>query len=149
MTKAISFTAKDICSALDIGKHQLRNWTDKLEPYNKANIKERSARRYNLGDLHFLAVIDYLGDNFGIPTNLLIPISARLNNLVKSPVSFVEGSSLMHICLFKGSCTWMKPDSGIVEGLIVDINNAHKKVNEFLGVSPRQVELQLGLTMVN
>jgi DNA-binding transcriptional MerR regulator len=149
MTKTITFTTKDICSALRIAKHQLRGWTEKLEPYSKAQTRERSARKFSLGDLHFLATIDYLESYIGVPVSRLIPISEQLNHLIKTPSGYTRSKSLLHICFVNNRCKWIEADSVCTEGLMIDINNAHKKINEFLGLPSKQVELQLGLAMVS
>ncbi len=60
MPKTITFTTKDVCEALGVAKHHLRIWTEKLEPFSNAAIKERSARKFTLGDMNYLAIVNHI-----------------------------------------------------------------------------------------
>ena len=47
MSNTLTFTTKDICSALKIAKHQLRNWNEKLHPFANADFSNnRLSRRF-------------------------------------------------------------------------------------------------------
>lgn len=148
MPSTITFTAKDICAALNIPKHQLRNWTEKLYPFSNMETNERSARKYKLSDLQFLAVIDYLDVSFGVSVNRLKPISKELSELINKPATNNCSQNLLYICINNECCKWINVEYRCEEGIVIDVNNAYTKVNEYLGLSPKQVEMQLGLLMV-
>jgi DNA-binding transcriptional MerR regulator len=150
MPKTITFTTKDVCEALGVAKHHLRIWTDKLEPFCNAATKERSARKFTLGDLSYLAVVDYLEVHYGISINTIALLERRLYDLINAPSSSkVDDSNFVFICFHSQSCKWLESEQAVSEGLIVDTYNAHKKINDYLGLSPQQVEMQLGLAMVS
>jgi len=150
MQKTITFTTKDVCEALGVAKHHLRIWTDRLEPFSKAATKERSARKFTLGDLSYLAIVDYLEVHYGISVNTIAMFKCRLYDLINSPSSIeVVDRKFLFICFHSQCCKWLESEQSVSEGLIVDTCNAHKKINDYLGLSPQQVEMRLGLAMVS
>jgi hypothetical protein len=150
MAKTITFTAKDVCEALGVAKHHLRIWTNKLEPFSNSATKERSARKFTLGDLSYLAFVDYLEVQYGISINTIALLERRLYDLINSPSLKESGDrSFVFICFLSQTCRWLKSDDLASEGLIVNTRNAHSKLNNYLGLSPKQVEMQLGLAMAS
>lgn len=148
MPSTITFTTKDICLALKIAKHQLRGWTEKLHPFVNANTCERSARKYTLSDLRFLAIIDYLDAAFGVSANKLVPLAKELNELINRPSTNLGNQKLLYISIDNCSCKWIGFEDKVTEGLVLDTNNAYLKINEYMGFSQKQVEMQLGLLRV-
>lgn len=150
MAKTITFTAKDVCEALGVAKHHLRIWTNKLEPFSNTATKERSARKFTLGDLSYLAIVDYLEVRYGISVNTVALLERHLYDLINSPSLNNAGDRcFVFICFHSQSCKWLKSEDVASEGLIVNTHNAHRKLNNYLGLSPNQVEMQLGLAIAS
>lgn len=150
MAKTITFTTKDVCEALGVAKHHLRSWTDKLEPFNKAATKERTARRFTLSDLNYLAIIDYLEQKFGISLCAIAKLERRLYDLVNAPSSDRDSSrEFIFISFQDQTCFWLESELSISEGLILNAYDANIKINNYLGITPHQAEMQLGLAMVS
>ena len=99
--------------------------------------------------MRILAIIDYLDVSLGISVNRLVPLSKELYELINKPSSNDVNQNLLHICINDCSSKWINCEDRCSEGMVVDVNNAYLKINEYLGFSPKQVEMQLGLLMVN
>ena len=149
MSQSIKITTKDICAALDIGRHQLRSWTDILTPFSKRITKERSACRYDFGDLLFLAVIKHIHCSLGISLPFIAEFSESLYDCIREPQD-IAASPFVFINIREKNCVRMLSDKILHEGILVDLLPAQEQVYKFLGISAQQqAQLQLGLVKVN
>ncbi|PCJ99984.1 MAG: hypothetical protein COA45_03995 [Zetaproteobacteria bacterium] len=148
MPDRITLKTKDICEALEIGRHQLRAWTDTLPPYCYRKTKERSAYRYDSVDLVYFAVIKHIINNFGLSLSYIGGFSDALYSCIREPQSLTS-HSFIFISEQGRKCGRLNPDGVNVEGLIVDLQPAQTLVYQFLGLPSQQTQLQLGLVKVN
>lgn len=148
MADKITLKTKDICDALAIGRHQLRTWTGTLPPYCRRTTKARSAFRYDSADLLYFALIKHLTENFGLSLSFVARFSEALYSCVRVPQSLT-----LHPFIFIGdqgsTCIRSNLDNIDREGFIVNLQPAQTLVYQFLGLSPQQTQLQLGLMKVN
>ncbi len=149
MSESIKITTKDICVALNIGRHQLRSWTDSLAPYSHRETKERSASRYDFGDLLFFAVVQHLHGALGIGIPFIAGFSESLYKFIRQPQD-MHSTSLIFVNVKNRRCTRVVNEDITQEGIVVDLQPAQAKVYKFLGISSQQqIQLQLGLLKVN
>ena len=149
MAAGIKITTKDICEALDIRRHQLRSWTDSLAPYSQRETKERSAIRYDLGDLLFFAVVKHIHESLGIAAPFIAGFSESLYTCVREPQDLTS-MPFVFVNVKNQECFRATSEEVTQEGIIVDIKHAQARVYKFLGVSTQQqAQLQLGLVKVN
>ncbi|ODS23667.1 hypothetical protein AB835_07635 [Candidatus Endobugula sertula] len=148
MTDKITLKTKDICDALDIGRHQLRAWTDGLEPYCLRETRERSACRYDSADLLYFAVIKHIVDNCGLTLPFVAKFSQQLYLCIREPNSLTS-SPFLFITNKGNSCKRLNLDKVTQEGTIIDLQPANILVYQFLGLSSQQGQLPLGLREVN
>ena len=147
MASTVTLKTKDLCEALSIGRHQLRVWTDMLPPYSVQKTKARSARCYDPADLLFFAVIKHIDDVFGLTLQSMARFSNELYFCIREPQS-LTGQSYIFISVADDKCERLSINMSSREGIIVDIQSAQLRVCQFLGLSPQQSQLQLGLVKV-
>jgi len=149
MAKGIKITTKDICTALELGRHQLRSWTEALAPYALRETKERSASRYDFGDLFFFAVVKHIHDSLGISIQSIAGFSESLYSCVREPQD-PDSTPFVFISVSAHECIRVISEEVTQEGIIVDLQPAQTQVYKFLGISTQQqAQLQLGLVKVN
>jgi hypothetical protein len=148
MADKITIKTKDICDALNIGRHQLRSWTDALAPYSYRQTKERSAFKYDSADLLYFALVKHIIENFGLSLPFVARFSEALYSCVREPQSLTQPQFLF-ISEQGTSCVRASFDKIDREGFLVDINPAQTVVHQFFGLSAQQTQLQLGLVKVN
>jgi hypothetical protein len=139
---------KDICAALGIKRHHLRTWTDALQPYCVQCTQERSARKFDTGDLLFFATIKHIEDKFGIPVPALSEISKSIYDTIRSP-RIMSNQELIYLDFESSSCDFADSLEQKTEGLLIDTTSAKNLVCGFLGLIPTQSELHLGLARVS
>ncbi|TMO41923.1 MULTISPECIES: hypothetical protein [unclassified Pseudoalteromonas] len=144
----IVLKTKDICSALTIKRHHLRMWTDTLQPYCSQNTQERSARKFDTGDLMYFATIKHIEDKFGIPVSKLSDISKSIYDTIRSP-RIMSSQELIYLNFESNKCLFADSLEKKAEGLLIDTTCVKNLVCEFLGLIPKQSELHLGLTRVS
>ncbi|TQV85740.1 hypothetical protein FKG94_02545 [Exilibacterium tricleocarpae] len=149
MSQGIKITTKDICTALDIGRHQIRTWAETLAPYSSRATRERSANRYDSGDLLFFAVVKYLHESLGVSIPFISGFSESLYACVREPQD--PGSTpFIFISAENRKCIRLVPEEVSQQGIVVDLQPAQAQVYKFLGISTQQqAQLQLGLIKVN
>jgi len=147
MANTITLKTKDLCEALGVGRHQLRAWTDTLPPYSEQKTKARSARRYEPADLLFFSVIKHISEVFGLTPNAMARFSNELYVCVREPQSLTN-ETLFFISVTDNKCERLNMNMVSREGFIVDIQPAYSLACQFLGLSPQQSQLQLGLVKV-
>jgi len=147
MTAQIVLKTKDICNALEIGRHQLRAWVDHLPPYSQRAKKERSACKYDPADLLYFAVIKYVTKKYSLPISFLSKFSHSLYSCIREPQSltlypfiFINGQGT--------SCSRIALDRISQEGIIIDLQPSQSVVYQYLGISSQQAQLQFGLGKV-
>lgn len=144
-----TFKTKDICYALSIRKHHLRVWTDTLEPYCSQPTTERYARRYDLGDLLFFALVRHLEVRFGISIQSIRQFSSSLYTVLRAPKSFEELDKIFidfgtYKCTVIGKLVTYQTEPGIV----VSTQEAKQNLCNYFGLIPSQTTSQLGLALV-
>ena len=148
MAEGIKITTKDICTALELGRHQLRSWTETLAPYSQRETKERSASRYDFGDLLFFAVVKHIHDSFGISIQFIAGLSESLYTCVREPQD-PDLSPFVFISVNANRCVRVIPEEISQEGIVVDLQPAQAQIYKYLGISTQQqAQLQLGLVKV-
>ncbi len=147
MKSTVTLKTKDLCEALSIGRHQLRIWTDTLAPYSAQTTKARSARCYDPADLLFFAVIKHIDDIFGLAVQSMARFSNDLYVCIREPQSLTI-QPYIFINIVNNQCERLDLNMSSREGIIVDIQPAQLRVCQFLGLSPQQSQLQLGLVKV-
>jgi hypothetical protein len=144
----IVLKTKDICEALKIKRHQLRAWTEALQPYCNQSTQERSARKFDTGDLLFFAVIQYVERKFGISISVLSEASQSLNDLIRSP-RIMNDKEVIFLDIESKRYLMADTVEQGVEGIYIDSSKAKKLVCNFLGVIPNQSQFYLGLAKVS
>lgn len=144
----IVLKTKDICEALNIKRHHLRAWTDTLKPYCNQSTQERSARKFDTGDLLFFAVIQHIESKFGVSTLALSDVSQCIHDTIRSP-RIMNTHELIFLDIDSKKCLIADRLNMGVEGLLINIAPAKNVVCEFLGVMPTQSQLHLGLARVS
>lgn len=123
-------------------------WTDTLQPYCNHNTQERSARKFDTGDLLFFATIKHIEDKFGIPVSGLSDISKSLYDTIRSP-RILSNQELIYLNFDTNKCLFADSIETKAEGILIDTTCAKNLVCGFLGLIPTQSELHLGLTRVS
>jgi len=144
----IVLKTKDICAALNIKRHQLRAWTDVLPPYCNQHTQERSARKFDTGDLMFFATIKHIEDKFGITIPVLSDMSKSIYDTIRNP-RVMSNQELIFIDIESKKCIFADTLEQKAEGLLIDTTHAKNLVCGFLGLMPTQSELHLGLARVS
>lgn len=144
----ITLKTKDICEALGIKKHQLRSWTESLEPFSSMSTNERSARKYDTGDLLFFAVVFQLERNFGLSLKSIMKFSLSLYETLHAPKK-VEQRRNIFVDIEKSDCKWLNGSMSPRQGIVFDTTEAEAVVCKFLGVTPSQSNLQFGFSLVS
>jgi len=148
MADTVTLKSKDICDALNIGRHQLRAWADILPPYCERETKERSARRYDSADLLYFAVIQYISNNFCLPLPYISLFSEELYTCIREPQSLTTNPFVL-ISNKGKSCTRLSHDKVNQEGIIINLQPAQILVYQFLELSPQQTQLPFSLMDVH
>lgn len=147
MAEQITLKTKDICEALNIGRHQLRTWVDNLPPYANHPKAERSASRYTPADLLNFAVIKHLTEQYALSLPFLSKCSESLYSCIREPQSLTSGR-FVFITAHGTSHFTIALDRVLQEGIVVDLRPPQALVYQYLGISPQQAQLQLGLVKV-
>tara|TARA_R110001592_G_scaffold319724_4_gene597508 strand:- start:3846 stop:4292 length:447 start_codon:yes stop_codon:yes gene_type:complete len=148
MASGIKIKTKDICDALGVGRHQLRSWTDTLAPYCDRETKERSASRYDSGDLLFFAAIQHISETFGVSLSYMARFSESLYSCIREPKGLTD-TPFVFISDKSHKCERLRSSKVDQEGVLVDLQIAQNLVYQYLGLSTQQTQLQLGLVKVN
>jgi len=150
MADQIIFKSKDICDALELKRHKLRLWVSKLAPYCHREKKERSAAKYDSADLLYFSVVKHLTEGFHLPLSFISDFSESLYVCIREPQS-LSSDKFIFICKSDEGrhCVNVTLDEIPAEGIVVNLRSAQERVYHFLGLSPQQTQLQLGLMEVN
>lgn len=149
MAQSMKIKTKDICEALDIGRHQLRGWTEQLAPYCHRETRERSANHYDFGDLLFFAVVKHINESLGISISFIAKFSESLYTCVREPQDLTS-TNIVFINTRDNSCQKVDTRGLMQEGIVINIQPAQLQACEYLGLSAQQqTQLQLGLMKVN
>ncbi|MCU7940859.1 MAG: hypothetical protein KZQ74_01405 [gamma proteobacterium symbiont of Bathyaustriella thionipta] len=144
MADHITLKTKDICEALEVGRHQLRSWVDNLAPYSNRTKKERSACKYDSSDLLYFSVVKHMIEKFSLPLSFIAGFSEALYFCIREPQSLTS-HPFIFITDQGESCTRITLDKVSQEGIVVDLQPAQLHIYQFLGLSTQQTQLQLGL----
>jgi hypothetical protein len=144
----ITLKTKDICEALGIKKHQLRACTDLLEPFSSMGTNERSARKYDTGDLLFFAVVFQLESEFGLSIRSMSKYSRSLYETLRSPKNLGKIDRIF-VDIESNACSWAEERLLVEQGIVFDPSKAERVVCEYLGVMPSQSNLQFGFSLVS
>ena len=147
MSGKLTLKTKDICEALDIGRHQLRAWTDAFAPYSEQATKARSARQYDPADLLFFAVIKHIDDHIGLTLQSVSQFSNELYVVLREPQSLFA-APFIFIDVERNQCERVNQKEISREGIMVNLQPAQELVCQFLGLPIQQPQLQLGLVKV-
>ncbi len=148
VSRRITIKTKDICDALNIGRHQLRAWTNTLAPFCNRETKARSAYRYDSADLLYFALIKHITENFGLSLPFISRFSEKLYSCIREPRSLARPPFLF-ISEQGNCCEQLSLEKIDREGFIIDVTLAQTLVYQFLGLSPQQAQLPLGLVEVS
>lgn len=84
--KTLTLTTKRVCDALEIPRHWLHNWARTLPPFADRVTSERFANEYSPRDLVFFGVVRKLCVEYGIGSNRLAKVSARLHRCIPDDI---------------------------------------------------------------
>ena len=138
----IQLTAKDVCEALNVPRHTLRRWVESLSPFLEADIRARSARRYDAGDLLFFAVVQQLETQYGLRLGALQRISDSMLDFLKGPRTMVR---FVFIYLQSGQLEPLGNGIPLQAGFVVDLDPAYRLVAHYLDWPDDSGQLPLGL----
>lgn len=140
MTKAFSFTVKDICQALNgVCRSRVHAWT-RLPPFSAMETSERSARRFDVADLLAFAVLQRLEDVYGIKSRHLSRFSAGIHQYLMEPKA-LGADELIFIRLKDGNVRRLSLTLICEPGWILDMAEVRERINVFLGIAPPQRQL--------
>lgn len=138
----LKLTRKDICSALQVPEYRIRTWMER-KPFSSRTTAERKARVFDATDLMLLAIAQTLEDQYKLRGEGLDNILPALNAFLRRPQSTNAGLLFINIRdwsvddAFSG--TYLEP------GLLIDVLPDQERVTRYLGLTPAQAELALGL----
>lgn len=141
----IELTRKDICSALGVSEHRVRAWMQR-EPYKSRVTAERKARVFDTDDLLLLAVAQTLEDTYKLRGESLDDLLPALNAYLHRPQFEIDQLVFINMSTWKVEKISSVKQLGV--GLIIDLQADKERVARFLGLSPAQAELNLGLSLM-
>jgi hypothetical protein len=127
MTSSARFTVGDICSALDVQKHDVRAWL-RFPPYDDAEVRARSARKFTQAELVFFGLIAQLHIELGMSPRSIGRCSRALHALVTSRL---DTQQVVFINVHRGTATYLTAtpkDTGVV----LDVAPTVERVQKFL-----------------
>lgn len=128
MTGSARFTAADVCSVLDVQKHDVRAWV-RLPPYGSTQVKARSARKFNQTELVFFALIAQLHIELGMSPRAIGKCSAALHSLVTSRL---EPHKAILINVHRGTATYLSGTVPSETGAVLALAPAIERVQNYL-----------------
>lgn len=129
MTGTARFTVADVCSALDVQKHEVRAWL-RLPPFGNAVVKARSARKFTQTDLVFFALLAELHVHLGMAPRAIGKASAPLHALVTSRL---EAHKTILINIQRGTAAYLAGAVPTGEaGVVLPIAPAIERVQSYL-----------------
>lgn len=147
MVPSLSFTVKDVCSALGgVSRSRVHAWTQ-LPPFSYMETMERSARHFTMADLLTMAVLQILEDKFLIKSRLLGQLSAGIHQYLQEPKT-VGVEEWVFVRLADGDTTRVESVLAGGQGLMLDMAEERKRINVYLGIAPPQRELALVADML-
>lgn len=142
----IKLTRKDVCAALDVPQHRIRAWMER-EPFVSRSSAARKARLFDTTDLLLLAVAQTLEDRYRLRNEGLDRMLPALNAFLLRPQR--SGSGLILVDLDNGVVKTASALDDLCPGLLIDLIPERERVMRYLGLTPVQGELGLGLLPVN
>lgn len=138
----IKFTNKDICLALEAPKHRVRAWVSK-EPFKSRSTSARKARSFDVTDLIILSIAKTLEDDYQLRLNALDNILPAVNTYLRRPQNNDERLIFINLsgCVVESARNMVSLD----KGYLIDISDAKETIASYLGLTPIQTELSLGL----
>lgn len=137
-----TFTAKDICAALEgVSRSHVHAWV-KLPPFSDIPTQERSARRFSKADILTFAILRTLEDRFGARSVQLAKISAGIHQYLSAPRQ-TNIEEWVLIPLDGGPVRSILSQSVFDAGWVVDIARERERIDIYLGIVPPQRELPL------
>lgn len=122
------FTVGDVCSALDVKKHDVRAWL-RLPPYGDAEVTARSARRFTQVELVFFALIAQLHIGLGMSPTAIRKCSAALHTLITSRL---DGQKLIFVNVTRGTATYLGATAPNESGAVVAVAPVIELVHKYL-----------------
>lgn len=142
MAQSLSFTVKDVCSALGgLCRSRAHAWAQ-LPPFSQIETMERSARRFDIADLLAMAVLQTLEDRFCVKSRLLGRLSGGIHQYLSEPKA-ASVEEWIFIRLEDGMTRRIEATPGSEPGWILDMAEERNRINVYLGITPPQRELAL------
>jgi len=141
MSAIKSFTAKDVCAALDISRSRLHQWAQ-LPPFSERPTRERSARHFSKADLLMFAVLQTLEDAFGMKSRDMVDVPAKIYQYLNAPRQSPY-EEWVFIPLNSGEARTVQEQAITSAGWIIDMTKERERIDIYLGVRPPQQELPL------
>lgn len=142
MARSLSFTVKDVCSALGgLCRSRAHAWTQ-LPPFSLIETTERSARRFDIADLLAMAVLQTLEDRFCVKSRLLGRLSGGIHRYLSEPKA-VSAEEWVFIRLEDGMTRRIDAAPICEPGWVLDMAEERNRINVYLGIAPPQRELPL------
>lgn len=88
-------------------------------PYCNQSTQERSARKFDTGDLLFFATIKHIEGKFGIPASALSEISKSIYDTIRSP-RIMSDQQLIYLDFESNSCAFTDSLEKKTKGLLID-----------------------------
>jgi len=139
----LKLTRKDICAALEVPEHRIRAWMG-LKPFSTQSTAARKARAFDVTDLILLAIAQTLEDNYHLKNDGLDHILPALNAFLRRPQSGNQ-SNMLFINTQNWTVQTTTSDVIYETGILIDILPAQERITQYLGLTPAQSELALGL----
>ncbi len=139
----LKLTRKDICAALQVPEHRIRAWMSR-QPFNAHSTAARKARAFDVTDLILLAIAQTLEDKYHLRGDGLDNILPALNSFLRRP-QHSNDSGMLFINAQNWSIQAATPEIYQKPGLVIDILPDQERVTRYLGLTPAQAELALGL----
>ena len=139
----LKLTRKDICAALEVPEHRIRAWMGR-KPFSTQSTAARKARAFDVTDLILLAIAQTLEDKYHIKGDGLDYILPALNNFLRRPQSSNQ-SSMLFINTQNWTVQTAIPDIIYETGILIDVLPDQERITRYLGLTPAQSELALGL----
>lgn len=142
MAQSLSFTVKDVCSALGgLCRSRVHAWTQ-LVPFSQIETTERSARRFDIADLLAMAVLQTLEDRFCVKSRLLGRLSSGIHQYLSEPKA-ASIEEWVFIRLEDGDTRRVEVAPVGESGWVLDMAEERNRINVYLGIAPPQRELAL------
>mgnify|MGYP000267100964 CR=1 FL=1 len=138
----LKLTRKDICSALQVPEHRIRTWMVR-EPFRSRSTAARKARTFDATDLMLLAIAQTLEDQYKLRGEGLDNVLPVLSTFLRRPQHTYAG--LLFINVRDWSVEDASSDTYLEPGLLIDVLPDQERVTRYLGLTPAQAELALGL----